>query len=94
MGLEIILIYVSLILVAVPTDRMNFDNNRNTVPFKSPWGGGGVGVLPIYGLTRHFHISQNVPDLHPKILHRHCFQFLCKIRGANKVHFGKCGISV
>ena len=30
-------------------------------------------------LIRHFHISHNVPYLPPKILHKHCFQFLFEV---------------
>ena len=55
---------------------------------------------------RHLHISHNTPCLPPKILHKHCFQFLLgrlkhpgelKNRGyakfwgeANKVYCGRC----
>ena len=53
--------------------------------------------------TRHFHISHNTPYLPPKILHNLFFfispgyyscpkrnwkQCLCKILGANKLHYG------
>ena len=34
-------------------------------------------ILPaLILLIRHFHISHNAPYLPPKILHKHCFQFL------------------
>ena len=34
-------------------------------------------ILPAFILLiRHFHISHNAPYLPPKILHKHCFQFL------------------
>ena len=54
MFLEIILIYVSLILVPVPTDRILI--TIVTQPHLNPHGGGGGGT-PYDGLTRHFHIS-------------------------------------
>ena len=56
-----------------------------------------------HGLVRHFHISHNAPYSPPKIVHKDYFQFLlgrlpvisrrnekqrlCKIWGANKVHY-------
>ena len=76
-----ILINVSLILMAVPTDRVFI--TIVTQPHLNPrvgWGGGGWGT-PYESLVRHFHIPLNTPNLHPKILRKHCFQFLCKILG-------------
>ena len=56
MFLEIILINVSLILVAVPTDRIFI--TIVTQPHLNPHGRGGGGWgTPYDGLTRHFHIS-------------------------------------
>ena len=49
----------------------------------------------------HFHIDHNVPCLPPKTLHNHCLriplgrlsypgEWLCKILGVNKEHYGLC----
>ena len=55
MFLEIILIYVSLILVAFPTDRILI--TIVSQPHLNPNGRGGGWGTPYDGLTRHFHIS-------------------------------------
>ena len=34
------------------------------------------GIYPKMLAIRHLHISHNAPYLPPKILHKHCFQFL------------------
>ena len=58
---------------------------------------------------RYLHISHNAPYLPPKIVQKHCFQFLlgrllhpgemknkgyAKFYGAKKVHYRKCGSGV
>ena len=58
---------------------------------------------------RHLHISHNASFLPPKILHKHCYQFLlgrllypgeiknkgyAKYWGANKVDYGRCASGV
>lgn len=85
MFLEIVLIYVSLILVAVPTDRILI--TIVTQPHLNPHGEGGVGVLPMMAL----HATFTVPKMYLICTPKFC---IGKILGANKVHFGKCGISV
>ena len=33
-------------------------------------------IIIVIIIIRHFHISHNAPCLLPKILHKHCFEFL------------------
>ena len=87
-----ILIYVSLILVAAPTDRVL--RTIVTPPHLNPSGGRGLGYSLLWPYTPAF----TFPKMHlictPKFCISIVFNFSAKFWGANKVHFGKCGISV
>ena len=88
MFLEIILIYVSLILVPVPTDRILI--TIVTQPhLNHHWGGGGgVGVLPMMALHATFTFPTMYLISAPKFCIGIVFNFCAKFWGQIKCILG------
>ena len=84
MFLEIILIYVSLILVAVPTDRIFI--TIVTQPHLNPHGGGGV--LPMMALHATFTFPKMYLICTPKFCIGIVFNFSAKFGGQIKCILG------